>query len=125
MRNEKGKKAELFRNGPSPHIATHSQAFHPRDPNARRPPRPCSDRRGPLASTHHARAHLFLSDTWGSRVKVGVVNSSSELRADGGRTKRDFTAAGPATLPASPRMQGNSILWIRTPKDSPGCYRTA
>jgi hypothetical protein len=27
---------------------------------------------------------LFPSDTWGSRVMVGVVNSSSELHADGG-----------------------------------------
>jgi hypothetical protein len=90
------------------------------------------DRRAPaLTGGAHwhpliARAHLFLSDTWGSRVRVGVVNSSSELRADGGRTERDFTAAGPATLPAPPpRMQGNSIPWIRTPMDSPGCYRAA
>jgi hypothetical protein len=121
MRNEKGKKAELFRNGPSPHIAAHSQAFHLRGPNARRPPHPCSDRRGPLASTHHARAHLFHSDTWGSRVRVGVVNSSSELRGDGGRTKCDFTAAGPATLPASPPHAGelhpvdphpNGLAWL-------------
>ena len=125
MRNEKGKKAELFRNGPSPHIAAHSEAFHPRGPNARRPPCPCADRRGPLASTHRARAHLFLSDIWGSRVRVGIINSSSELRADGGRTERDFTVVGPATLPAPPRLQGNSIPWIRTPTDSPGYYMAA
>ena len=54
--------------------------------------------RGPLDSfTPLPRASdllAYATEFWDPHVRVGVVNSSSELRADGGRTERDFTAAG-------------------------------
>jgi hypothetical protein len=49
---------------------------------------------GTRCQPRRARAFSFPLTPGARASDMGVVNSSSELRADGGRTERDFTMAG-------------------------------